>query len=368
MGKNYHFNLVLSAAALSLALFIGSCKKDNLSQTPTDNSPQPLAKIGLYEVDSGLYKRIIIPISRVGTKPVQYYSVFDTGSSGMTIDASGILPASMITASGIQVAGDSVTVNGITVTNKQGFIAYGNAQSEIVEYGNLAYANVTIGDNGSTIATPRIPIFLYYKILDVTNNKPLKAHTNDVFGVGPGFSAANSAIGSPLSYFNTGANITSGYKLAKLDNSAFSISGTYVSNLLSVGLLPNDLSPSSGFIMHQLTYYTQGGYSPDIPATITYDGNSVAATILFDTGTPAFSIIANSKASGITTLPAKTEVTLTTGNGFSYSYTTASANDVTKVADPNLTGDPRTIFSINFFTDNQFLMDYDSHQIGLKNN
>lgn len=365
MRRNYIGNLQLTAAALLFALFIGSCKKNSIT---TVNTQKPLAQIGLYEVDSSVYKRIIVPITRVGNQTVQYYSVFDTGSSGMTLDATGVIPASMITASGINVPGDSVTVNGITITNKQATIAYGNAQSEIREYGNLAYANVTIGNNGSTIATPRIPIFLYYKIMDVTNNKPLPAHSNDVFGVGPGYSSANSAIGSPLGYFNPGAGITSGYKLAKLDNSAFSITGTYVSNLLTVGLVPDDLSSSSGFIMHPLQYYNQGGYSPDIAATVSYNGTSVAATILFDTGTPAFSIIANSHVSGVSTLPANTNVTLTTVNGFSYSYTTASANDVTKVANPNFTGDPRTIFSINFFTDNEFLMDYESHQIGLKNN
>ena len=47
---------------------------------------------------------------------MNYFTVFDTGSAGFTIDATGILPASMITNSGIQIAGDSVTVNGITVT------------------------------------------------------------------------------------------------------------------------------------------------------------------------------------------------------------------------------------------------------------
>jgi len=121
--------------------------------------------------------------------------------------------------------------------------------------------------------------------------------------------------------------------------------------------------------MHPLTYYAQGGYSPDISSTITYNGNSVAATVLFDTGTPAISIIENSNAtSNQVTLPANTNVSLTTSNGFKYSFTTSSGDDVTDVAKPSYTGDPRTIFSINFFTDNEFIMDYQGHEIGLKNN
>jgi hypothetical protein len=367
MGKTYLKYLPLFAGGLFLLTLITSCKKDR-TPVPVVTSPAPLATLGLYEVDSGIYKRVVIAITKVGSVNVDYGSVFDTGSAGMTIDANNILPASMITSSGITVAGDSVTVNGITVTSQQATIAYGNSQSEIREYGNLAYATVTVGDQGNSITTGRIPIFLYYKIVDVSSGKPLPAHSNDVFGVGPGTSYANNAIGSPLSYFKPKNGGISGYKLATLNNASFSISGTYVSDLLTVGLVPDDISSSSGFIMHQLNYYSQGGYSPDIGATISYNGQNVPATVLFDTGTPAISLIENSNASSnISTLPANTQVTLTTSNGFTYSYTVGNTDNLTDVAKPSYTGDPRTIFSIDFFTQNEFLMNYRDHKIGLKN-
>jgi len=368
MGKKYSKYLPLLVGGLFLTMFAASCKKDSSPPKPVV-PPKPIASIGLYEVDSSIYKRIFIPISKIGTKSVTYFSVFDTGSTGMTIDATDLLPASMITNSGITVAGDSVVVNGITVTSQTSVIAYGNAQSEIQEYGNLAYATVIVGNLQDGITTSRIPIFLYYKIVDTKTGQKQPAHSNDVFGVGPGVSFANSKIGSPLSYFKTGANVTEGFKLAKLDKSAFSISGTFVADLLTIGLVPDDLSSSSGFVMHPLKYFNQGGYSPDIPATVTYNGKNVAATLLFDTGTPAISTIADPNAtSNIASIPANTDVTLTTTNGFSYTYTTTSAENLTQVAKPSYTGDPRTIFSIEFFTDNEFLMDYANHKIGLKNN
>jgi hypothetical protein len=368
MRKIYSSYLHFFTSGLFLAtLFFTSCKKDHNS-TPAP-VPKPIATLGLYEANSGIYKRLYIPISKVGTQGDSvYYSVFDTGSTGMTIDATGLLPKSMITNNGITVAGDSVTVNGITVTNQTAVIAYGNTQSEIQEFGNLAYAAVTIGDQNGSTTTSRIPIFLYYKILDVTSGKNQPAHSNDVFGVGPGVSFANSAIGSPLSYFKTAAEVTSGFKLAKVNNASFSSNGTYVSGLLTIGLVPDDLA-INGFVMHNLSYFTQGGYSPDIPATISYNGANVPGTILFDTGTPAITIIANqSAASNSSYLPANTTVTITTGKGFSYTYTTQSNNDETVVAKPSFTGDPRTIFSLNFFTDNEYLLDYTDHKIGLKNN
>ena len=366
MKKNYSEYFLLIGGLMFLSMLITSCKKDNSSKG--SSGPKSLATLGLYELDSGIYKRIFIPITQIGTQTVSYYGVFDTGSSGMTIDANGIIPASMITSSGITVPGDSVVVNGITITSQQATMSYGNSTSETQEKGNLAYATVKIGTTSNNLITRRIPFFLYYKITNITTGKALPAHSNDVFGVGPGVSYANNHITSPLSYF-TGANLTSGFKLSALPTASFSINGTYVDDLLSIGLVPNDLLASSGFIMHPLAYFSQGGYSPDIPATITYNGQTVSATVLFDTGTPAISIIENPAAGNNTTaLPDGTSVTLVTTSGFSYKYTAGSSGNLTSIDKPSYTGDPRTIFSLDFFTQNEFLMDYADHKIGLKNN
>lgn len=368
MRKIYKLYSPVCAAGLLLMLLITSCSKDHSPPTPPP-AAKPIATLGLYEVDSSIYKRIFIPVSGLGTAAIStYYLVFDTGSSGLTIDANGILPASMITSSGITVAGDSVVTNGITVTNQTAVVSFGNATSETSEYGNLAYATVKIGDANGSVTTGRIPIFLYYKIVD--NNGAIQAkHSQDVFGVGPGTSFASSAISSPLSYFKTTNGLLNGFKLSALVNSEFTMNGSYVQNLLQIGLLPSDVDPTNGFIMHQLSFFPQGGYSPDIPSSITYNGTTIAATVLFDTGTPAISLVENPNApNNESTLPANTNVTLTTSHGFKYSFTTSSGDNVTDVAKPSYTGDPRTIFSINFFVDNEFIMDYQGHEIGLKNN
>src|SRR5260221_6165768 len=176
MKKKYSNNHQIFVALLFIAMLISACRKDNHTPTPTP-APASLATLGLYELDSTInntiYKRIFIVATKVGTKTVNYPLVFDTGSAGMTMDANGILPASMITSSGIQVAGDSVTVNGITVTTQQAVIAFGNTQAETQEFGNLAYTTVTIGDQNGKITTTRIPIFLYYKVVDLTNNNTI---------------------------------------------------------------------------------------------------------------------------------------------------------------------------------------------------
>src|ERR1700761_7288490 len=232
MIKIYPRNFSLGFAVIVVLLFAASCKKDNVN-VPT--GPQPIAKLGLYELSSSdnTARRVYLYISQVGTQKGSWISVFDTGSSGMTIDAQGILPASMITANGFTFSGDSVNVNGITITSQQATLSYGDANDEIQEYGSLAYAPIVIGDKNGSVTTKRIPFFLYYKIVDLTTGKQLPAHSNDVLGVGPGTSFANLNIASPLSYLTSSTTIR-GFKLAKFNSNMFSTKGTFVSGLLSI--------------------------------------------------------------------------------------------------------------------------------------
>jgi hypothetical protein len=354
------------SCSVALVMAFSSCKKESSEKAST--TIKSLATLGLYQYQSGTVKRIFIPITKVGTQAVTYYSVFDTGSSGMTLDANGILPASMITSSGISFTGDSVVVNGITVTNKTSTMSYGDATSTTKEYGNLAYAPITIGDANGNITTKRIPFFLYYKIMNTTTNTQLPAHAADIFGVAPGTSYASTLIASPLSYFDLDANLTQGFRLAMLNSAAFSTSGTYVAGLLSIGLTPTDVSTETGFIMHPLSTSLFTGYSPNIQSTITYNGTTTTGPVLFDTGNPSVSIIENIKENAVGDLPENSTVTITTNRGFTYTYTTTSTSNLTTIQNPNNTQDYRTILSLDFFIRNEYLTDYTNHRIGLKNN
>lgn len=369
MEKKYPVNFKLIITALCLTIFAASCKKDNNNPTPTPAAPTNFATIGLYEYSSGNNRRVYVNLTKIGTNIGSYPSVFDTGSTGMTMDATGLIPASMITSAGITVPGDSVVVNGITIMPQTSIISYGGVGSETQEYGNLAYTTVTIGDANGSVTTGRIPIFLYYKAVDMTTNTNLKAHSNDVFGVATGTSFTNSKIASPLSYFSLATNVASGFKLAMFNSAQFStVNLTYVAGLLTIGLTPNDLN-SSGFVMHPLTFYTQGGYSPDIAGTVVYNGKSIPATMLFDTGTPSTTIVEDATAaSNVAALPTNSTVSFTTPQGFTYQYTTTTTYNLTTVEKVSYSQDIRTIFSIDFFISNEFLIDYTHHQIGLKNN
>ena len=369
MIKAYFQKIEAVVFAVFMLTMVSACKKGGDSPDSQVAPPKPLAILGLYQQSGAENKRIYIPISQIGSKAVQYFGIFDTGSSGLTMDAHGLVPDEMITTQGLQVTGDSVVVNGITITNKKATMSYGDLTSSTKEYGNLAYAPITIGNSAGVATTKRIAFFMYYKVVD-GNGKEISGsqHSFDVFGVGPSTGFTFPAIVSPLNGFALPANVTSGFKLAKLDNTKFTSTGAFVVNLLTIGLVPDDLN-TSGFIMHPLTQSSAGGYSPNIPATVTYGNTTVAAQILFDTGNPAVSVIENNKeTTALGRLPAGTVVTITTNRGFVYTYTTNGNGKLTQIQNPNISGDIRTIMSLDFFTDNQFLTDYTNHRIGLKNN
>jgi len=71
----------------------------------------------------------------------------------------------MITSSGITVPGDSVVVNGITVTSQTAIISYGGVGGETQEYGNLAYTTITIGDANGSVKPAASPFFYITKLL-----------------------------------------------------------------------------------------------------------------------------------------------------------------------------------------------------------
>lgn len=372
MMKKYPFRKLLFVLTALFCFVAYSCKKDNNNNNNnnTANIANP-TKLGLYEADSGEYRELIVAISKIGNQSVDDGLVFDTGSGGMVIDAQGIVPASMVTSSGFNFTGDSTVVNGITITNQTSTLQYGADSSTMTTvYGNLAYAPITLGDQGENIVIGRLPFCLYYKAVDAQGDT-LPSHYFDTFGVNPEYIyfSGGSYITSPFSYYKVGTGLTSGFKMAQLGTTNFSYDGTYVAGLVSLGLTPSDLSSSSGFVWHQCDFYSGDGYVPIFPAGVTYNGTTVTTYLLFDSGTSGYSYIENSNASqAISQLAQGTKVTVVTNAGFTYSYTVGSDENLTYIENPNLTGGEFSIVSIDFFLTNDYAMNFANEKLGLKAN
>jgi len=375
MKKQYPAKSLLFISAVILLMAIASCKKEskNNNNTPTVATPTTL---GLYETDSSIYKLVLIAISQVGTQTVnQAYNwiVFDTGSGGLVMDASGLIPPAMVSNTGISFTGDSTVVNGITITNQTSQIQYG-ADSATLEtvYGNLAYAPVTIGDQNGNIVIKRLPFFLYYKAVDASGNVQ-PAHEFDVFGVNEEYDVTfpnNVYISSPFSYYTPGTGLTKGMKLAAFGTQYFSYQGTYAPGAITLGLTAADLSSSSGFTMTQLSYYAGDGYAPIIPSTITYNGtNNFSTYVIFDTGTEPYNYLEDSHFNGSTTLlPQNTPVAVSAGSGFNYNYTVTPVDNLTYIENPTTSGGQVSILSLEYFLNNEYMLNFASHSLGLKAN
>ena len=379
MRKNYSLRTLLSVSAAVLLLIIASCKKEsknpqgnNNNDTTTTTTPTP-TKFGLYEADSSIYKIVYTFVAKIGTKDVSsadYDLLFDTGSGGMVIDANGILPSGMITSTGFNFTGDSTVVNGITIYNQKSTIQYGvDANTTDNVYGYLAYASVTLGDENGSIVIKRLPFFLYYKA-DDGNGNTYPPHEFDVLGVSSEYDITfpNSAyVTSPFSYFDPGTGLKKGFKMAALGTNNFSLSGTYVPDVVTLGLTSSDLS---AFVMHQLTYYPGDGYAPIIPVSLTYNSKTFSTDVIFDTGTEPYSYIEDPTGAGtLVQLANGTGVNLTsTPGGFNYSYTTSATDNITYVENPKQSQTSITVMSLEFFLNNEYLLDYDDHKLGLKSN
>ena len=377
MKSIYSFRTLLFSSIALLVFAIASCKKDN-KNTPVTPAPgitnATPTKFGLYETDSSIYKLLYTFVSKVGTQDVSnadYDLIFDTGSGGLVIDANGILPSSMITSTGFNFTGDSTVVNGITIYNQKSTIEYGDDASTTDKVsGYLANASVTLGDENGNLVIKRLPFFLYYKAVN-SKGKPYPSHEFDVLGVSPEYDVSfpnNAFITSPFSYFDPGTGLTSGFKMAALGTSNFSLEGTYVPNVVTLGLTSSDLS-SNGFIMHQLTFAPGDGYAPIIPVSLTYNNKTISTDAIFDTGTEPYSYIEDPAAADSTVLlPSGTSVSLSSTPGFNYSYTTSATDNLTYVENPGTSQSNVSVISLEFFLNNEYLLDFTHHTLGLKNN
>jgi len=371
MRKKYTLKALPVLSTLFLLLVLASCSKKENNTKPAPVTATP-TELGLYEADSAEYRELIVAITQVGTQPVDDGLVFDTGSGGMVLDASGTVPPAMITTSGFNFTGDSTVVNGITITNQTSTLEYGaDSATTTTVYGNLAYAAVTVGDQNGSFVIKRLPFCLYYKAVDATG-ETLPVHYFDTFGVNDEyiyFSPGNNYITSPFSYYNPGTGLTRGFKLAALGTSNFSLEGTYVPNVVTIGLTSTDVSSSSGYIMHQANFYEGDGYVPIFPTTVTYNGTRDTTYVLFDTGTSGYNYVEDSNAiADLTELAKGSSVTIATQAGFNYAFTVGAEENLTYIENPGKTGGEFTIFGIDFFLNNQYLLNFSNNQVGLKNN
>ena len=381
---NSRFTAPVTIAFSSIFLLFNSCRKSDTNPSSQGGSstviasPVMLDLIPAENVTSGI-RRIFLPVSAVGgVKSGSLKLVFDSGSEGVLFSATSLFSAAQIADTGIVInSADSAIISGITVTSAKVTSIYGDPPATRTFYGNIAYAPLTLGDQSGAVVTARMPFILVYKGVDNQTGASvvLDDNSDGIAGViSSGFNPASvntlatsrSDIKSPFNYLTYTNGVNAGFMLSPLNATGWTTQASSAAGgampLLTIGLTDQ---LKSGFALQVQRLDIGNLFDPDILGTVTYNGTSILNTnTLLDTGTPIGFTIYNASENGSAILASNEPVQLTTAEGFSYNYTSDAALFQTSVQS---TGQPRSIFGIDFFLNNSLLWDYTDHLIGLKN-
>lgn len=371
----------LLVPVVSLSLLIFSCRKTDkpaIGDGADDGTIATPVTIDLIPAQNQTPgdRRIYLPISKIGTSSVSLKTVFDSGSEGLLLSGTSVLPAAAIADTGVVISNpDSAIINGITVTSAKVQTTYGNPPATRTFYGNIAYASLTFGDQNGSVVTERMPFIIIYKGVDnqTQASVALDNSSDGVAGVystgytpATGLVTTRTGVKSPFNYFNYTNGIFAGFLLSPLNRVGWSATvpsnqGYSPTPLLTIGVTS---AMESGFALQSQRVDVGGQFDPNLLASVDYNGTTVSnANILLDTGTPLGFGIYTHMASGTTTLSGGLPVDIRTNEAFSFSYTTDGAFYQTVVTN---TGQQRCIFGIDFFMSNAYLLDYTEHYIGLK--
>ena len=324
---------------------------------------------------------------------------FDTGSAGLTLYAPGVFPPDIVSASGfVFPAGqDTLTYNGITVTSQVASRAYGGSNGR-TQTGNIGYATITFGDGAGALTTTTMPVLFYYAITETATGAAVEPGLQQGwFGVdaGPGTitvpgSVAPAAgypvctpdttgtcrVTSVLKYLSYGTGIDAGFALSPVTLQACDLSSSgscLPAAALTVGL---DSHTLSGYTPLNLTCPPPGYTGPDTiqgfavcaaytpGTTITAsapDAGSVTTGVLFDTGTPWFTINLPAGSAFPGAIDAGTAVDIALPGGYRYDYTAGTGLYQVIVATDTT---PYSVAGLAYFTGHAFYIDYAAGTLG----
>jgi len=107
-----------------------------------------------------------------------------------------------------------------------------------------------------------------------------------------------------------------------------------------------------------------------IQSGFSYGGKSVlSAYTIFDTGTEPYSYLEDpTAAKNVALLASGTAVSVSTFNSFNYGFTVSDSENLTYVESTKYSGSEVSIISLEYFLNNEYLLDFANHRLGLKNN
>jgi hypothetical protein len=302
---------------------------------------------------------LYINVLKVGELHVNQPLLFDTGSSGMTIDCHVIVPEPQYNCmeTGIKIPKD-MELGGVKITKQKVIMRYGTYD----EYGNLAYANVSIGSSENQISTVEpIPILIRYKKVRRSNGEVVGGPLwpKGIFGTSPiGGGGPNQVIKSPLEAMTVNSGMMKGYFITPV-GTEWKVCTNEERNCPEVAALHLGIHKTikDEFKNIKWKIFDKRANFPTVDACIAWERKIICQHTLFDTGNSTIQVGLNTKKkhleTGVEMLVSKTSL-------FEWRFSTEYQPEV-EFLPQNF-----NIVGIRYFETNSYLIDIDAKEIGFR--
>jgi hypothetical protein len=409
MGKPIRWHCMGGAALLAVSIAAcGGGGSGSAPSTVTVPPATPVTTVIAQPLTLNLYPNqpaggvplLSLMATAVGSVPVNMPLGFDTGSAGVTLNALSIFPSSMVSSAGFVFPAGATTLsyNGITVTNLQGTRSYGTL-TRTVEYGNLGFAQLTLGDAQGTVTTELMPVFLFYSVDDPSGGAFTAPQWQGWFGVSAtadaievgGAAPGNASVGctpqssttcytvSGMKFIDYGPSVDAGFLLnpAPIQTCSVAASGSCsAAPMLTIGLTAGlesafstmDLvCPPNGYIgPPQIAGYPvcqQNVANLTFTATGASSG-TFTGYATFDTGTPYMYFSTPAGSTFPSVVEPGSNIAISTTSGFSYAYVADADRTSQTVVDSGAGGN--SIVGLQYFTTNSWMIDFTAGLEGWK--
>lgn len=350
----------LRAASLGLVLNASLTLPSSVAMAAGEDEPLTVPLIKLeYPGNPPNIRMLYVRLLMLGNRKVNQPLLFDTGSSGVTIDCKVVLPKKLCSDAGIKIEKDT-EIDGIIITTEKVTARYGG----YTEFGHLAKARLSFGDAKRPAKTIElIALLIRYKKIRNSDGTVVGGPLWPLgtFGISPvGGIGAGQRITSPMGSVALNDKLRRGYRLNpigrrwKVCTNERDDCPTIQS--LQVGLRDQD---RNDFQLQPIIQADPTHNFPTLSACIAWQTSQLCAPALFDTGNST--IMVRDPAGSVTSLPKGQKVSIDIQGQAQWAFKTEYRPEVE--FGPHL---DHHIIGIRYFEENGLIVDLDSKEIGLR--
>lgn len=304
---------------------------------------------------------LYVNILRLGNRKINQPILLDTGSSGMTIDCTAVLPVKLCSSKGIKIT-KNLELDGITVTIEKTVMNYGTYD----EYGNVAFARVAFGSPGSPASTEAsIPFLIRYKTVRRSTGEIVggRLWPKGIFGISPiGGGGPNQMFKSPMDAVSAGNGLRKGYYLSPIGTNWRACTNEDANcptvEALHIGI-PD--SVKSGFKTQKWKTADKRYNFPTIGSCILLKEKTTCRPTLYDTGNSTIVIADHppKDLGGSTDVGTKVAVKIAMLGEWKFDTSYGSELEFSPTIGHNIVG-------IRYFERNSLLVDLEAKEIGVR--